>query len=336
MTAKRIEANGTDTLQLGNGQLSINQSTGEVTVGATGFSGKHRLISNLQLYVAGPVGTDGPVLQLSTQTTEGSMTGGIAFTESSEAAPNGVNAGIYYDGLANTLNIVGSALGSSLANSLETASKYMVMERDTGKTTFTITSSTTGSGLSGTVVSLTAAASAGTGALRIYAPNITNANTELQLFCEGTAVGYLQYIKSNSRLYASSATSLSGPYIASGGTSWTTGSDLRLKNILPEQVQGLNTVLSLNPIKYTRKSIENDSIHLGFIAQEVLPLIPEVVVGSGTEEDMYGINYGAITPVLVKAIQELASLRSDDANRIAELAAKLDAAEARIKQLEDR
>jgi hypothetical protein len=77
--------------------------------------------------------------------------------------------------------------------------------------------------------------------------------------------------------------------------------------------------MQINPVKYTRKSIENDKIHLGFIAQEVLPLIPEVV--EGNNEDMYGINYAAITPVLVKAIQEQQAL-------IVALQARIEALEA--------
>ena len=56
----------------------------------------------------------------------------------------------------------------------------------------------------------------------------------------------------------------------------------------------------MQPRKYTVKAGDTDDI--GFIAQEMEKIIPEVVIG---EEGSKGISYGSLTAVLTKAIQEL-------------------------------
>jgi len=82
-------------------------------------------------------------------------------------------------------------------------------------------------------------------------------------------------------------------------------SDIRLKNELPDTVQGLETVDKLRPIKYTLKNDEdeNPKTHLGFSAQELLDIVPEVV--NTDDEGYHSVSYGKLVPVLVKAIQEL-------------------------------
>jgi len=82
-------------------------------------------------------------------------------------------------------------------------------------------------------------------------------------------------------------------------------SDIRLKNELPDIIQGLETVDKMRPIKYTLKDDkdENPKIHLGFSAQELLDIVPEVV--NSDEEGYHSVSYGKLVPVLVKAIQEL-------------------------------
>ena len=62
----------------------------------------------------------------------------------------------------------------------------------------------------------------------------------------------------------------------------------------------------------------DDENQVGFIAQEMESVIPELV---GGEEGKKGINYSQLTAVLTKAIQELKT--------------ELDAAKARIETLEN-
>jgi hypothetical protein len=102
---------------------------------------------------------------------------------------------------------------------------------------------------------------------------------------------------------------VSGPYIANGGVSWTNGSsDIRKKKNF-ESSQGLAEVLQIEAVKYHFNWDDDNSIkRLGFKAQNLQTLIPEMVVETG-EFDEDGSPYLTITPdyilpVLVKAIQE--------------------------------
>ena len=123
------------------------------------------------------------------------------------------------------------------------------------------------------------------------------------------------------------ALNAAGPYVASGGISWTNGaSDERLKKNF-EPTQGLAEVLQIEPIKYQFKTEEDSAPkRLGFKAQNIQPLIPEMVVPNGQKAED-GSDYLTITPdyllpVLVKAIQELS--------------AKNEALEARLAALESK
>ena len=95
----------------------------------------------------------------------------------------------------------------------------------------------------------------------------------------------------------------------SAGTTWVSGSDARLKrDIQPMTNYGLNTVMQLNPVTYFYKTDTTNHHEVGFIAQDVQKIIPEVV--SGSEGDLakgetLGLSYGNLVPVLTKAIQEL-------------------------------
>jgi hypothetical protein len=92
--------------------------------------------------------------------------------------------------------------------------------------------------------------------------------------------------------------------ITSGGSStvYNTSSDYRLKeNILPME-NGLERLNQLNPVKFTWKETGEESE--GFIAHEVNEIFSDCVHGEKDGDEMQGMDYGRITPLLVKAIQE--------------------------------
>lgn len=86
--------------------------------------------------------------------------------------------------------------------------------------------------------------------------------------------------------------------------SFSTASDERLKKDIEELPYGLEHIEALRPVAYKFKKGE-DVVKLGFIAQEVKEVLPEVV--DGAEETNYGVSYDEIIPVLVKAVQELSA-----------------------------
>jgi hypothetical protein len=87
------------------------------------------------------------------------------------------------------------------------------------------------------------------------------------------------------------------------GSKWIDASDSTLKhNIKAMNRYGLNEVMKLHPIEYYYKSDKTNKLEIGFIAQEIKNIIPEVVFGN---EGNMGISYGSLIPVLVNAVKEL-------------------------------
>jgi uncharacterized coiled-coil protein SlyX len=90
-----------------------------------------------------------------------------------------------------------------------------------------------------------------------------------------------------------------------GQVAWTAASDRRIKKNIVNSNYGLATVLKLRPVEYNLNS--NDLRQVGFIAQEVQKLVPEVVTGKEgdlSKGEILGITYSNLVPVLTKAIQE--------------------------------
>ena len=81
-------------------------------------------------------------------------------------------------------------------------------------------------------------------------------------------------------------------------------SDARLKNNIHTLPYGLKEVLLLNPVSYNWKDEKDRGNKIGFIAQEVKNVIPEIVIGDEGKEKL-GINYAEMVPVLINAVQEL-------------------------------
>ncbi len=88
-------------------------------------------------------------------------------------------------------------------------------------------------------------------------------------------------------------------YLSTAGA-WVDASDVRLKeNIVPIK-HGLDSVMKSQPRSYKMK--DGNAEYVGFIAQEMLDVIPECV--SGKPEKQLGISYGSLVAVAFKAIQE--------------------------------
>lgn len=136
----------------------------------------------------------------------------------------------------------------------------------------------------------------------------------------------------------------------SGGVTYNTTSDRRLKTKIEDYYGGLNLVMQLQPRLYERKSLLGKK-EIGFIAQELQLVLPMAVSGDSTIDvkvDPMGVDYGLLTPVLTAAIQDLnkiiqaqqkqieqlqASTNSKTEENI-ELKSQLDSYEQRLRRLE--
>jgi hypothetical protein len=130
---------------------------------------------------------------------------------------------------------------------------------------------------------------ADSGGLRLIAPNSSDAWAPRTGSDSNLYFGYNGTSKAN-------INNSSGAYSAM--------SDARLKENVQESAKGLSEILALRSVSYTFIDDEAKTEQIGFIAQEVEPVIPEVVSAPTSANQYYGLNYAGVVPVLVKAIQE--------------------------------
>lgn len=99
------------------------------------------------------------------------------------------------------------------------------------------------------------------------------------------------------------ATGVNALYITSNGTLTTVSSDVRLKENIEPLTNSLENVLQLTGVTYSW--IGQEERRIGFIAQEVEKVIPELVfTNNNTEDKIKGIHLDNITAILVEAIKE--------------------------------
>jgi len=97
----------------------------------------------------------------------------------------------------------------------------------------------------------------------------------------------------------SNTTNGNGAILTKAGV-WTNASDSTKKHDIKNISYGLKEVMKLNPVMYKMNGSNYQDI--GFLAQEVKLILPEIIYG---EEGEMTMSYGQMTSVLTKAMQEL-------------------------------
>lgn len=110
---------------------------------------------------------------------------------------------------------------------------------------------------------------------------------------------------------------------SSSGVDFWSSSDLRRKTNITPTARGLEDLMKLEVKDYVFKD-DLDKLQTGFIAQEVYKIFPNAVSVGGDDEktDPWMMNYGKLTPLLVKAVQDLTKIVEEQQQRIAELEQK--------------
>lgn len=90
--------------------------------------------------------------------------------------------------------------------------------------------------------------------------------------------------------------------VAAAGTI-TAASDARLKTNIKPLKNSLSKLLKVNGFSFDRTDTKEKN-QIGFIAQELEKIFPELVVTDSTKEKMKSVNYQAMVAVLVEAIKE--------------------------------
>ncbi|MEQ8360955.1 MAG: tail fiber domain-containing protein [Cytophagales bacterium] len=100
---------------------------------------------------------------------------------------------------------------------------------------------------------------------------------------------------------------------------FTNLSDERVKNNISEIDYGLSEVMALNPVKYDWKKGFGEGTSLGFLAQEVLKVAPEIVELPENSAEFLSMSYIELIPILVKSIQEQQMIIESQQNQIENL-----------------
>lgn len=136
----------------------------------------------------------------------------------------------------------------------------------------------------------------------------------------------------------SNAFSLSRNGNATLAGSLTQNSDRRLKTNISTIPYGLNTILKLNPVSYNwEKYPDQVEKSLGLIAQEVQPIINEIVSVGIDKEKTLSLSYIELIPILIKAIHDQQDIINKQGSKINGLTAELEqfkTLDKRVKQLE--
>ena len=99
----------------------------------------------------------------------------------------------------------------------------------------------------------------------------------------------------------------------------TAYSDIRVKKNIKVIGNALYKVQQLRGVTFDRTDDERIGRQTGVIAQEVLKVLPEAVLGS--EETQYSVAYGNMVGLLIEAIKEQQAI--------------IDSQEARLQRLEE-
>ncbi len=137
-----------------------------------------------------------------------------------------------------------------------------------------------------------------------------------------------------------------GNNLTAGG-SWGTLSDKRIKSDIEILHYGLKEIMQLKPVEYLfhdshgfdyiPEKISTEGVHdVGFVAQEVYNVIPEIVYKpKNPEKELWGMMYEKITPVLVKAIQEQQKLIENQQSVINDLKTQMVQQQKEIDELKN-
>jgi len=123
---------------------------------------------------------------------------------------------------------------------------------------------------------------------------------------------YIDNASGTGNVYVSNGTG--GVYLAKNGTSWTSNSDSRLKNINSNIDSAVDKLMTLRAVNFSWKTDSTNKENLGLIAQDVEKVFPQIIDKNilpskpnqeqADKIEYLGVRYQELVPVLVAAIKE--------------------------------
>ena len=110
----------------------------------------------------------------------------------------------------------------------------------------------------------------------------------------------------------------------SSSVSYNTTSDKRLKTDITETKYGLEDLMQIEVKDYVYRSDANKQRTSGFLAQDLYEIYPDTVAveGDDPKTNPWGVDYGKLTPLLVKTVQDLTKLVEEQQKEIEALKAQ--------------
>ena len=99
-----------------------------------------------------------------------------------------------------------------------------------------------------------------------------------------------------------------------------TSSDTNLKSNISSLGPVLTKLISLNPKRYTMNNDKDQKEKIGLLAQDVQAVFPELVDENG---EFMSVNYQALIPILISAVNEQAKRNESLIQRIENLKSKI-------------
>jgi len=263
-----------------SGNLLVGKTSDDGTAGVRlGSSGTIIPIASGIPIIADRLSSNGEIVRFRK---DGTTVGNIGTTSSNLYIGTG-DTGVFFNSSEdaiypiNTSTIAGRDAAIDLGKS-DTRFKdlYLSQALYCGKNTAAAFNTTVGVAIDGSNGYITAARSGGQAA---YFNRTTSDGDVVSFLRQGASVGSVS--------------------VTTSATAYNTSSDARLKDVTGE-ARGLEVINELNPVSYNWKA--DGKADEGLIAQEVQEIVPNAV--SGSEEEMYQMDYSKLVVHLVKAIQE--------------------------------
>jgi hypothetical protein len=110
--------------------------------------------------------------------------------------------------------------------------------------------------------------------------------------------------------YNASGTYVGGITCTSSATAFPTSSDVRLKKNIKDAPSAIEKIKAARVISHEWKEEDTAPVEFGFVAQELIKVVPQAVIEGKDKEDggieiPWGVDYSKLVPLLVKTIQEL-------------------------------
>jgi hypothetical protein len=152
------------------------------------------------------------------------------------------------------------------------------------------------------------------GSMNVYNNNI---NGGVITLCNTSASPGSTYFSMHSNTNFYCVNTGVGLYLARNGNSWTPNSDSRIKTVLSNITNATEMLSTITPVYFTYNTDPEKKRRVGVIAQNVLPVFPELVVTNPDPAEMLGVDYTNFAGPLIAAIKELSARLSNVEARLA-------------------